>query len=71
MAVPVPTPDGSPRRLLQQSTPPLPGELRPLGGADPDALRRMVQEIVQATLDEQFTHWTCPDLMDTGFRPPA
>ena len=41
-------PDGTPRRLFEQAAPtPLPAAVRPLGGADPDALRQLVQELVQ------------------------
>ena len=65
MTVPVPTPDGSPRRLIQQSPPPrpqateltLPGELRPLGGADPDALRALIETVVQETIEREFSEF--------------
>lgn len=51
--------DGSPRRLLQQSTAPLtlPGAVRPLGGADPDALRHMIETVVQTTLEREFAQF--------------
>ena len=55
-------PDGTPRRRLEQAAPaPLPAAVRPLtgafGGADPDALRQMVQELVQTTLERDFAQF--------------
>lgn len=50
--------DGTPRRLLEQAAPaPLPAAVRPLGGADPDALRQLVQELVQTTLERDFAQF--------------
>lgn len=50
-------PDGTPRRLPEQAAP----AIRPLHGAplgtDPDALRQLVQELVQTTLERDFTHF--------------
>lgn len=57
MTVPTTPSDGSPRRLLQQSTPPLPDTLRPLAGTDPDALRALIETVVQATLEREFAHF--------------
>lgn len=53
----VPTPDGSPRRLIQQSPSPLPGDLRPLGSADPDALRALIESVVQDTIQREFSEF--------------
>ncbi len=49
--------DGTPRRLLEQAPPVLPPAMRPLGGADPDALRQLVQELVQTTLERDFARF--------------
>ncbi len=54
--------DGTPRRLLEQAAPvPWPAAVRPLtgafGGADPDALRQLVQELVQTTLERDFARF--------------
>jgi transposase-like protein len=46
-------PDGTPRRLLEQAAP----LVRPLAGADPDALRQLVQELVQTTLERDFARF--------------
>lgn len=46
--------DGTPKRLLQQSAPPLPSGVRPLGGTDPDALRQLIETVVQQTLEREF-----------------
>jgi transposase-like protein len=46
-------PDGTPRRLLEQAAP----LVRPLVGADPDALRHLVQELVQTTLERDFARF--------------
>lgn len=55
--------DGTPKRLLQQS-PASPGALgalpevvRPLGGADPDALRQLIEAAVQQTLEREFAQF--------------
>jgi len=45
--------DGTPARLLPPS--PLPAALRPLGGAAPDALRAMLEQLVQQLVTDQFT----------------
>jgi putative transposase len=49
--------DGTPRRLLEQSPTPLPNALRPLGGADPDALRQLIEAVVQTTLAREFAQF--------------
>lgn len=53
--------DGSPRRLLEQATP----AARPLAGAplgaDPDALRQLVQELVQTSLQREFAQFLGAD----------
>lgn len=54
MTVPV---DGTPKRLLRQSTPALPDALRPLGGADPDALRQLIETVVHTTLEREFAQF--------------
>lgn len=46
------TSDGSPRRLFQQSTPA--GGARPQLGVDPDALRQLIEEVVQTMLEREF-----------------
>lgn len=49
--------DGTPRRLLEQAA--LSATPAPSGGrgADPDALRQLVQELVQATLERDFAQF--------------
>lgn len=48
----VPIQDGTAKRLLSPS--PLPSVLRPFGGAEPDALRQMLQDVAQTMIDKQF-----------------
>ena len=57
MTVPV---DGSPKRLLDQSgraVPALPAAFRPHGGAEIDALRAMVETVMQERLEAEFTRF--------------
>lgn len=52
--------DGTPKRLVQQSAPArpaLPDALRPFGGADPDALRHLIETVVQTTLAREFAQF--------------
>lgn len=54
MTVPV---DGTPKRLLQQSPAARPLGGPPRGGADPDALRQLIETVVQQTLEREFTQF--------------
>src|SRR5687768_12170461 len=50
-------PDGTPKRLLQQLPPAdrhVPTGIRPLGGASPDAMRVMIETLVQERLETEF-----------------
>ena len=49
--------DGTPKRLLQQSFPAAPDGVRALGGTDPDALRQLIETVVQATLEREFAQF--------------
>lgn len=53
--------DGSPRRLLEQAAPTARPLRRDLAGADPDALRQLVQELVQTTLEREFAQFLGAD----------
>jgi transposase-like protein len=55
MTVPSNPNDGAPRRLLQPAAgPALPPILRPLGGAEPAALREMITTLIRTTLDQEL-----------------